>query len=132
METTEHWESSKRSAGNERGGEGRGAEGGRAPLADPLVWPRGVEIASVLVEKALEMAIAQDDDVIEALVTQRADEAFDESVRLGREDGGTDHADPCGLGGRVEGGRELPVVVAEKELGAGGERREVAKLLDWA
>jgi hypothetical protein len=67
METAEHEKSGEGGAGNEREGEGRRVEGGRAPLADSLVWPRRVEVVSVLVEKALEMALAQYEDVVEAL-----------------------------------------------------------------
>jgi hypothetical protein len=66
MESSEHRRSVDRGAGTELRRPGRGAERGWPPLIDPLVRPRGVEVGPVLVENALEMAVAQQEDVIQA------------------------------------------------------------------
>ena len=66
MESSEHRRSVDGGAGTELRRGGRGAERGWASLVDALVRPRGVEVAPVLVENALKMALAQQEDVIQA------------------------------------------------------------------
>ena len=66
MESSEHRGCVDRGARAEVRCPGRRAERGRAPLADALVRPRGVEVGAVLNENALEMALAQQEDVIQA------------------------------------------------------------------
>lgn len=47
-------------------GHGREAKRGRPPLIDSLVRPGGVEVGAVLVENAVEMALAEHEDVVQA------------------------------------------------------------------
>ena len=59
MESSEHRRGVDRGVRSEVRWPGRGAERGWPPLADPLVRTRGVEVVTVLIENALEMALAQ-------------------------------------------------------------------------
>lgn len=66
VESSEHRRDVDRGVRTEVRCPGRGAERGWPPLADPLVRTRGVEAGTVLIENALEMALAQQEDVIKA------------------------------------------------------------------
>ena len=66
MESSEHRRGVDRGVRTEVRCPGRGAERGWPPLADPLVRTRGVEVGTVLIENALEMALAQQENVIQA------------------------------------------------------------------
>jgi hypothetical protein len=48
-----------------------------------LVWPRGVVMGEIRAQDAAEMGLAQNDDVIEALAADGADDPFDERVLPG-------------------------------------------------
>lgn len=49
---------------------GRRAKCGRAPLIDPLVRSRPVEVGPVLLEDAVKMILAEQEDVVQALPPQ--------------------------------------------------------------
>ena len=77
------------------------------------------------------MAAADDQQPVETLCADGADEAFGVSVRLWRADWSMDHLDPFAAKDLVEGGGELPVAVVDEEPHAveqAGEA-EVARLL---
>ena len=89
----------------------------RHALADPLVRTRGVEIPkAVLAEHSLEVALAQDDHVIEAFAAHAAKESFARRVHERGSHGGAEHADAGALRGAVEVGTELTVVVSDDAL----------------
>ena len=69
MESSEHRRGVDRGVRTEVRCPGRRAERGWPRLADPLVRTRGVEVVTVLIENALEMALAQQEDVIQAFST---------------------------------------------------------------
>jgi hypothetical protein len=62
----------------------RGREANRHELADPLVSPGLVEVASVLDEGLAQVTLAEHEDVVEALAAHAAQQALTESVRLRR------------------------------------------------
>src|SRR5438874_1569454 len=59
----------------------------RERLAAPLVRPRPVEVGGVLPEHAAEVALPQDEDVIEALAPDAAEEALAQRIRPRRAKG---------------------------------------------
>ena len=65
MEATEHWE------GHDVLPLGRALCGDRGLLPEPLVRARGVVVADVLGDDALEVAAVQHENVVEALAPQR-------------------------------------------------------------
>ena len=129
MKPSEHPVGFDSSFGHEPQREGRGAECGWATLADSLVRSGPVEVRTILRENALQMVLAEENDVVQAFPAQGADEALDVGGRLGREDRRPNHSDARATGDAVEGGGALAVVVAEQELRAVVERSEVPQLL---
>ena len=81
-------------------------------LPDPLVGPSVVEVAGVFLERAANMVLTQDQDVIEALSTQAAQEALADGIRLGCSVGCAQYLDACG--DPCEGRAVLGVVVADE------------------
>ena len=63
-------------------------------VVERLVWPRGVVVGEIRAQEAAEMGLAQNDDVIEALAADGADDAFDERVLPGRPRGDEHLANP--------------------------------------
>jgi hypothetical protein len=57
-----------------------------------------------------------DEQPVETLSSDGADESLSDRVGLRRLDRRTDHTDPLGVEHRVEGARELAVVVTDQEL----------------
>ena len=107
-----------------------GAIGGyRSLLAKSLVRARGVVVARVLGDDALEVPVIEHQQVVEALTAQRAEEALADGVHVRRAHGGADHSDARGPGERIEVGPELVVAIANQEPQRGAERGRVAKLL---
>src|SRR5450432_3227234 len=91
--------------------------------------PRLIEIANVLGEHCEEMALAQDDDVIETLASHAAEEALTSGIHVWRTHGGLDDPRSEGLGSEIEFGAELAVPIADDELGPDAERSRIAELL---
>jgi len=59
-----------------------------------LVWPRGVVVGEIRAQDAAEMGSAQNDDGVQALPTDGADEPLDEGVLPGRSGSRGHLADP--------------------------------------
>ena len=55
-----------------------------------------VEELRVLLHDPVQMSFAQDQDVVEALTSQTAQEALTDRVRFGRPEWCFQHIDPCG------------------------------------
>ncbi len=83
----------------------------------------------VLAEHVLEVTFAEHDDVVEALATNRAEEAFADCVHEWRLDSGLHDADPGALRDAVEHGRVLVVAIANQDLRSDAERRRITELL---
>ena len=96
-------------------------------MPDSLVGPSVVEIAGVFLERAAQMVLTEDQDVIEALSTQAAQEAFADRIRPGRSVGRAEYLDACG--GPCEGRAVLGVVVADEVPRSFAKRSCVAELL---
>ena len=77
----------------------------------------------------LEVTVAEDQQVIETLPSNRAEYPFAVRVRLRGIRWGTDHADPGAFRDSVEERAELPVVVAEEKLRRTTKWSEVSQLL---
>jgi len=106
--------------------QGGGAERGWASLVDSLVRSCAVEVRTVLSEDALQMALAEQKDVVQAFSAKRTHKSLDESVCRGRKD----DADTGAVSDVVEGLGELAIVIAEQRLRPVAERGQVAQLLD--
>src|SRR6516164_4722308 len=52
-------------------------------VVERLVGPRGVVVAAVAAEEPAEMGLVQDEEMIQALPADRADEPFREGIRPG-------------------------------------------------
>ena len=52
----------------------------RDALADPLVWAARVEVGHPLGQDPPEVILAEDQDVVEALATEAAEEAFADGI----------------------------------------------------
>ncbi len=75
------------------------------------------------------MALSEDDDVIEALAADAAEEAFTGGVHKRRAFGGLQNANARAFGDAVKLAAELGVAITDDELGAFAERRELPQLL---
>src|SRR5713101_3908539 len=95
--------------------------------------PMAVVVIDVDAEDALELPAADDQDPVEALTPQRADEALGVRVRLRRLDRGLDDLESLAAEDLVELAAEGRVAIVDQKawrLGALGERpRELARLL---
>jgi hypothetical protein len=72
-----------------------------------------VVMVDELAENALEVPAVHDQDPVQALSPNGAYEPLGDRVRRRRPDGGVDDPDTLGVEYRVEGARELAVVVAD-------------------
>ena len=79
----------------------------------------------IVAQHYVEVAWSGDQDAVEAFAAQRADEAFDDRVRAGCPDRGSDDLDVGAGEDRVERGGELAVPVADQEPEPFGVVREV-------
>ncbi len=92
----------------------------------------GVVVLDVDPQDMFEMSAADDQEPVEALVADRADESLREGVRLRRLHQRVDDRDSFAAEQLVEGGGELAVAIVDQEtrpLEKVGEA-EVARLLD--
>ena len=91
-------------------------------LSDPLMRPSDVEIVeAVLLQHVLEVPLAEDDDVIEALAPDAAEKSLANGIHERSMNGRPKNADAGALCGMVEVGAELAVVVANDELRPGAK-----------
>src|SRR5438552_17768227 len=68
-----------------------------------LVWSRGVVVDAIGAQESAKMGLAQNEEMIEALAANGADDPLDKGV-LPRRSGGRDHLpDPHGVNARGEG-----------------------------
>ena len=104
MEATEHWEGHDVPLG-------RALCGDRGLLMDPLVRARGVVVADVLGDDALEVPAVEHENVVEAFATKRAQKALADGVHVRRAHRRADDPDAGGACERIEGGPELVVAV---------------------
>ena len=77
MEATEHWEGDDVPLGRALCGDG-------GQLVDPLVRARGVVVADVLGDDALEVPAVEHENVVEAFATKRAQKALADGVHVRR------------------------------------------------
>jgi hypothetical protein len=61
--------------------------GDRGLLAESLVRARGVVVADILADDALEVAVIEHQDVVEAFATQRAEKALADAPAISRGSG---------------------------------------------
>jgi hypothetical protein len=98
-------------------------------LADTLVRPAGVEIGYVLRQHAPEVPLAEDEQVIDALASDAAEEALADGVCPRRADGRADHLEAACGRDPSERRPVVGVVVVDQEPGSGALRRRLAQLL---
>src|SRR5690606_25400182 len=103
--------------------------GNRDLLSEPLMRPGPVEVRNVLGQDGAEVALAEDDDVIQAFPSDAPEKALAGRVHQWRPDGRLQDADPCSLGHPIELSAELVVAIADDELGAVAERGQLPELL---
>jgi hypothetical protein len=115
---------------------GRDRGGGAARFwwseLERAVGPLTVVVSHVDAEGVFEVVAPDDEEPVEAVVSDRADEAFRVGVRLGRADWGVDDGDALASEHFVEGMAELAVSVVDQIADASelvGDR-EVARLLN--
>jgi len=93
-------------------------------LPNSLMRPREVEVAeAALPDYSLEVALAQDDHVIEALAADAPKESFAHGVHERSSHGRPKNAHAGVLCGALEVGAELAVVVANDQLRCHAEGR---------
>ena len=93
---------------------GRG-DAARDLLREPLMRTLSVEVAGIVGEQAFEVAVAEDENVIEAVAPYAPEDSLADSVRSRLAERGAQHADACPGGDPVEDGAELRVAITEKE-----------------
>jgi hypothetical protein len=84
---------------------------GRDLLREPLVRALGVEVGGVLGEHALEVTLAENEEVVETLAADAAEEPVADGIGARRLDRGADHSDADPGGDPVEEFAELGVPV---------------------
>ena len=90
----------------------------RDALTDPLVWAASVEVWHPFGQYSPKVILAEDQDVIEALAAQAAEEAFADGIPVGRVRRDRDHGDARAIGGGGKVAAEFAVVVRIKNRGA--------------
>jgi hypothetical protein len=74
-----------------------------------------VVVLDVHTEDALKLALAEDEDPVEALATDRADEPLGERIRLRRLEGRSDDLDPLAPEDLIERLAELAVAIVDQK-----------------
>jgi hypothetical protein len=88
-------------------------------LAEALVRSRGVEVGCVVVGDPIEMALVDEEDVVEELAAEAAHEALGHRVHVRCADSGLDDANTGSACGTIEGSAVLVVAIPDKEPGRG-------------
>ena len=91
--------------------------------------PRIIEVANVLGEYGEQLALGQDDQVVDALAAYAAEKALAGRVHVRRMHRGLDDPRPETLGSAIEISSEFVVSVADEESRTLSERCRIAKLL---
>src|SRR5450432_3110654 len=102
---------------------------GQGALTQTLMRADAIKIANVLRQSREEVALVQDDHVVQAFAPHAPEKSLTDGVHVRRPDGSLDDPRSEGLGGAVEVGAELTVPVADDETRSFAERRCRAKLL---
>ena len=89
----------------------------RLLLGDRLMWPGLVVEDDELGEKAAEVLHVEEEDVVEQLAAERANESLGEGVHVRRAHGGADDTGAGALESGRESGAELRVAVGDQHLG---------------
>ena len=97
-------------------------------LPETLVRPHAVEVGDVLAERAAQVALAEDEQVVKALAADAAEEALADGVRSRGADRRAQDRDLAGCGDAREGRPELAVVVADQVAGMLIVRGRLAQL----
>src|SRR5664280_2781976 len=84
--------------------------------AERAVRPMAVVVVNELAEDVLQVPAVGDQQPVEALASDRSDETLRYRVGLGCADRCVDHPDRLCVEHRVEGARELAVVVTDQDL----------------
>jgi hypothetical protein len=92
---------------------------------------RVVEVRAVLAQGAAQLALVQDQEVIEALASDAPQEALARGVRARCPDGRAQHRDPTARRDAGERGPVLAVVVADEGARGAAEGRRLAQLLRY-
>ena len=90
----------------------------RSILVEGEVGSGAVVVHEVASEDATQVALAQDEDVVETLAPDRADEAFGEGILPRAAGGREDLLDPHALDPAAKGVSEVGIAIAE-EIGGG-------------
>jgi hypothetical protein len=93
---------------------GGGVVAGRV-LVEPLMRAVVIEVMLVLVQDGAGVSFVVDQQTVGALLTNRADEPFGITVRLGCPGRDLDHLDAVGGEDSIKGGGELAVPVTDQE-----------------
>src|SRR5450755_1598565 len=91
--------------------------------------PRTIEVANVLGKHREQVALAQDDHVIETFTPHATEEALACGIHVWRAHRSLDAPRPEGSSSAVEVDAELVVPIANNETRSLAERRAVAELL---
>src|SRR6478672_7617705 len=86
-------------------------------LAEALVRSRGVEVGCVFVRDAIEVSLVEQQDVIEKLPAEAADEPLGDRVHVGCSHRGLNDPNARPSGGAIEGSAVLVVAVTNQEFG---------------
>ena len=98
-------------------------------LAKALVWPRPIEVHDIFAPHAGEVALAEDEQVVQAFRPHAAQEALAGGIRPRRADRSAQDRDAAGRGDAGEGRPEFAVVVADQVAWVLSERGGLAQLL---
>ena len=81
------------------------------------MWAGAVVGGAILLQHPQSVPLAQDDDLVEARLSDRADPSLRDGIRIRRWVWRTDDAYPFRLEDHVEGSRELGIPVTDQESG---------------
>jgi hypothetical protein len=87
----------------------------RDALADPLVWAASVEVSHPFGQYPSKVILAEDQDVVETLAAEAAEEAFADSIHVGRFRRDREHVDARAVGGGGKVAAEFAVVVPDQK-----------------
>ena len=79
------------------------------------VWALAVVVLDVLAEDVIEVAPAENEQRVQALLAQRAHEALSVRVGVRRPERGAYHPDPLGPEDLLEGRAELRIAIVDQE-----------------
>jgi hypothetical protein len=102
---------------------------GRRVAVERHMWPVVVVEADVVSDEPEQMSLANDDDVIEQLASDRSDEPLGEAVVPGRAGRDPELLEPHADEPPVERGAEDPIAIADNALGDHVRRHRLDHLL---